>query len=360
MLCRITHIQPSQRTALNSHLQADLKFKPGEILKGTVIQKFPGGEVLIAAKGKLFRAYTELNLMEGNKHNFQVKTVGPKIELKVLDGMIHKLGSPIQIWSSNRVARAGLASILLELSKAHNLSGLSRGLSQALKNLNQLFPSIVYNNQGDDSSLWASRSLLGSGLLWENKIVRYLLGKKNMPLKRLTASDLKGLLLSIGKIFSSEKQDHDHLRPLAVKIRQALFLIEQDQLLNVSSLREGLGWFWFISGLEEDGFRNAELFVKENESGDEIHFSMFLEFTRLGKMEVDASIIESVLGVKIRVEDTEKANFVTEHLPILEKGLQNTSLVTGSIVCDVKESQDLDFNPFPGGGMPSPSVHIVI
>ena len=77
MLRRISHTPLPQHTIPNNPFQADLKFKPGEILKGTVIRKFPGGELLVSAEGKQFRAYTALNLIEGDRQYFQVKTLGP-------------------------------------------------------------------------------------------------------------------------------------------------------------------------------------------------------------------------------------------------------------------------------------------
>ena len=360
MFHRITHIQSLQNAIQKPQLQAELKFKPGEIFRGTVIQRHPGGGVLVAAKGREFLAYTELSLTEGHKHNFQVKSTGAKIELKVLDQGTLKLHSPLHLWASSRMARDKLANILLELSAANNLKGLAPAATQVFKDLHQLLPAIIYGKPGDNDVLWLSNNLLGSGLFWENKVARFLFGDKKGSWNKLSATDMKGLLLSLNKSLRVEDHDPDHLKSIALKIKQALHLIEQDQFLNLSSVREGLGWFWFIPGLAEDGFRKAELFVKKKEAAKETYFSIFLEFTHLGEMEVLVSIVESVIGVRIVVEDMEKEEFVSKYLPLLETSLQNAGMDTGLIVCNTKEKQDPDLAPFCDEKHFSPSIHLVI
>ena len=124
-------------------------------------------------------------------------------------------------------------------------------------------------------------------------------------------------------------------------------MIEQDQLLNLSSLEEDLGWFWFVPGNVDDGFEKAELFVrKQQEEG--FYFSILLEFTHLGQMEADISMVKNFINVKIRLQDAERADFVTKNLYLLEKGLQDAGFITGSLACGVKEV-DLDGEPFSFG-----------
>ena len=360
MFHRITHIQSLQNAIQRTPLQAELTFKPGEIFRGTVIQRRPEGGVLVAAKGREFLAYTKLSLTEGHKHHFQVKSIGSKIELKVLDEGILKLNSPVHLWASSRMARDKLAGILLEISAANNLKGLAPASTQAFKDLHQLLPAIIYGKPGDNDVLWLSRNLLGSGLFWENKVARLLFGNKKGSWNRLSAADMKGILLSLDKNLRVEGYDQNHVQSLSLKIKQALHLIEQDQFLNLSSVREGLGWFWFIPGFAGDGFRRAELFVKKKETAKEIYFSIFLEFTHLGEMEVSVSIVESVIGVNIVVEDMEKEEFISRHLPLLETSLQNAGMDTGLIVCNTKEKQDHDFATFYDENSFSPSIHLVI
>ncbi len=77
-------------------------------------------------------------------------------------------------------------------------------------------------------------------------------------------------------------------------------------------------------------------------------------------MEVLVSMVESVIGVRIVVEDMEKEEFVSKYLPLLETSLQNAGMNTGPIVCNTKEKQDPDFAPFCDEKNFSPSIHLVI
>ena len=358
MLNRITHIHPSQSTKIQNPLLRELNLKAGDIFKGTVLQKFPQGEVFISAQGQQFRAYTGLNLNEKGEHHFQVRSLGTTIELKVLDGVISKSASPLQLWASGRVTRDQLSNILQTLSGTHTLKGLTPSSREALRGLSQLTPSIIFGDQGADTKMWVSRFLAGSGLFWESKVVRCLLGDKTTTWKALMSRDLKGTLLSLLKTLQAEKQDGEQLKKIVADVEQAIHLIEEDQILNLSSMREGLGWFWLIPGCLEDGFKKAELFIKEKKADDEIHFSMLIEFTHLGRMDLDVSIIKSVLTMKILAEDEQKARFITENLPLLEQALQGVGLSTGTIICDIKEEQDKATGPFALAE--GPFVHIVI
>jgi hypothetical protein len=58
------------------------------------------------------------------------------------------------------------------------------------------------------------------------------------------------------------------------------------------------------------------------------------------------------------VEDSEKADYVTENLPLLENALKETGMVLGNIVCNVRNAERMNSNPFTSGD--GPSVHIVI
>ena len=341
-------------------LQAELKFKPGEILNGMVVKKFGQGDFLVSARGSQFRGHTALNLMEGGKYIFQVNSSISGIELKVLDGMVQKAGLPMVVksWAASRGVRNKLVDILTRLGDAQNTDGLSKETGQFLKNLTRLFPSIIYSDPGKGNEIWLARALLRSGQFWENRVFRYLLGGRSGQVNTLLTSDLKGMLLSLKKGLLMENQESRQVKSLLSQVSQGLGLIEQDQLLNLSSLEEDLGWFWFIPGNVDDGFEKAELFVrKQQEEG--FYFSILLEFTHLGQMEADISMVKTIINVKIRLQDAERADFVTKNLYLLEKGLQDAGFKTGSLACEVKEV-DLDGEPFSMSDISFQSVHIVI
>ena len=361
MLQNISNKQSFQRTGHSNQLKVShQKFRPGEILKGVVIQKLRGGEVIISGKGKQFLAYTNLNLEEGSTHHFQVRKVGIRTDLKVLGGLIEELESPIKLWASNRVIRANLEGILAGLIRAHKLPGISNASRRALVDLKRFSPVIIFNDKINDPSVWLSSYLQGNGIFWENKIARFLHGKSGKTVEKLMLSDLKGVLMNLMKNLAMEDQNQDYIKSILSDLKKALFLIEQDQFLNLASIKEGFGWFWFMPGNTEGGFQGAELFVKKKGEEDELAISLLLEFTKLGKMQADISIVNSCTCVKICAEDRQRADIITENLPILKKNLQALGMSIGTITCDVKESQGQDCMPFSTGEPFSQAIHLVI
>lgn len=360
MLHRVNPVRSLTGVTQKDTVRTPFGLKAGDIFQGTVIQRYPGREILVSARGGQFHAHTALNLLEGERHQFQVKTIGSKVHLEVLDGVFQKLSSPIQIWAASRLARNRLTDILTDLCSAGHLKGLSRGSREAMGHLQRLFPFVVYGREGDGDSLSISRYLQAGGLFWENKIARLLLRGENRSWKRLPATDLKGILLSLEKDLGRGAGENSPVKTLAGGVQEALHLIEQDQFLNLSTAREEIGWFWFIPGLKEEGFRKAEVFVRESEEDDETSFTMLIDLTWLGLLAVEVSIVDSVIGVKIYAEDEEKAGVVTDNLSLLGSSFQKIGLTIGTIACQVRGEKDLEFIPFSEGLVPSASIHLVI
>jgi hypothetical protein len=359
MLRQITHSKLPPDTPPKVSARELSRFKSEDIIRGTIIRKYPGGEVLVAAKGREFLAYSELRLMEGQKYDFQVKSTGPRIELKVLSGGILKPQALLRLWTSSRINRDKLANVLKELSIAFTPKNLTSETTLAFKNLSQLLPGFLYREPESNDASWLSRFVVESGLFWENRVARYLLGRKRGAWRTFLGKDMKGLLLLLDKNLNVERHDHQELEPLALKVQEALQLIEQDQFLNLLSMREDPGWFWFIPGLKERGFKKAEVYVIKKDK-EKICFSMFLEFTHLGKMEVEVSLFESLIGINFHVEDKQTAAFLKENFSPLETALRKAGLVPGMIFCDIKEKRELDLPPFYKGKSQSQAIHLVI
>ena len=358
---RITHFKPFPGIDNKKPHQETVNFKNGQIIKGTVLKKFPAGEILVNAGGRQIRAHTNLKLSEGSEHHFQVNTTGSKIELKLLDTPTARLGLHIRSLSDNSVPRNKLTGILADLSNPDNFMALSGKMTRAFKSLHQYLNSIIYGRQGDNNNLWVTRSILGSGLFWENKILQCLSGKKNGSWKSLMSSDLKGLLLSLEKGIQGEIRDSENIQSLALKIKQALNIIEQDQFLNLSSIREGIGWLINMPCTGKEGFQRAEIFIKKNKKGESLSFYIFLELTQLGRLELKLSIIKSLIGINMFAEDSEKAAFINDNISILEKGLQDLGMSTGSIHCGAKQIKDpVDSDLFLEDAENEPSMHLVI
>lgn len=361
MLNRIGQIFAPQDNSNKGPIQSPLKFQSGQIIRGRVIQKLDNGQILVSSKGRQFVAVTELGLDEGDKYRFQVKSAGPRIELKVLDGEFIKARSPIHAWASTRKARHELGNILRDLSSVNQLKGLAPDLKMAFKTLNDLLPLMLYNKPGENDVQWLTRYFMGSGLFWENKVAQYFIGNKEKSWKKLLGTDLKGILKKIEESLKSGGQDKEGLKIMAMKVKQALQIIEQNQLLNLSSNRDGIGYFLFVPGLEDEGFKQAEVFVKKDEEGDKkLYFSLLLDFTMLGQMEVAVMVVDSVINVKVYAGDEDKTQFIREHLHLLETGLERIGMTPGTIMCGTKEKGDIEMTTFSEGESAAPSLHVVI
>lgn len=343
-----------------SRSQKALNFKVGETFKGTVIQRLSNREVLVGARGRQFRAHTALNLQEGQQHHFQVKSLGSKVELKVVDGEASSQRSLAGDWASGRETRTRLVKILAELSSARIPKALPSEAKEALGSLTRLLPGVVYNGPEKDAAQWLMRTILGSGLFWESKVAGYLLGDKKEPWNRMMAGDLKGLLLSLEKAFAGREGRNGQIKALAQKIREALHIIEQDQFLSLSALREETGWVMLLPGLRDDGFIDAEIFVEKHDEEEDIRFHLVLEFTLLGQIEATVAIAHGAVDVRMFLEDEEKAAYVSEQLEQLEKALEKAGLRPGRIVCGVGVNEDGGQMPFPENEWCVKPVHLII
>ena len=354
MLRRIINTQtPSKSLEPNSPKEA-LKLRNGDIIKGTIIKQHPGHEVLVDIRGTKIRAHTMRSLVEGNKYFFQVMKPGvSRTELKILDGNAYGPGSPLRGNFFKSLAGNELRNILNALFKPHMMKGRTAGTIRNMNSLKELFPSIVFNNQHDSEGHWIHRCILGSGMLWENKVLRFLTGDKTGSRKRLIISDLKGLLLSLGNSLLSEERDHEITEAMVSKIRHAILLIEQDQLQNLSGINEGGNWFFFVPQLMDEGLRGAEFSFKKMKKGEGIFFSVLLDFTHLGEIEFHVTLTGSIIEIGIWAETTEKARFVRENLGTLEKALHGLGLTTGPIVCNGREMEEPE-------GRSSSTVHLII
>jgi hypothetical protein len=356
MSINISDINSPDRSFQNNAQPGNTNLKNGDIIRAKVTGKLPDGGILISANGRQLNVVTGLNLPEGSRHLFQVNLIGSKIELRLLEGTAPKSGQPVLIMPPNASGET-LTGILSELKTALDQAGLNRTAAQALNNLKQIMPSIQYGNPRDHNGMWIKQNILSSGLFWENKVVDFLSEDKSNPIKKIMKGDLKAILLSLQKGLMGE--DNDGNDALTMKVKQALNLIEGNQQLNLSTLEQGLGWLFVIPGLE-DAFSNAELFVKKGDGKNGIFFSLLLEFTQLGRLEANVSMIESRTSIKILMDDEEKTGIVNDNLPLLEAGLKALGMADVKVSCDVRNGDTVIGSLSPTLSGRSKTVNIVI
>ncbi len=319
------------------------------------------GDVLILARGTKFRAWTTRPLETGQNHLFRVQSVGERILLKVVGGEPADQASAVRLWVSGRQGRAELGRLLQGLSGKAGEKDLSETVRSLLSVLRDRMPAMIYRAPQDGGVNWLARQLRESGLFLESRIARFLLQGRSPPLRALCGSDLKGILLALRAAIGERGPADAMAGEMARQVDQALHVIQQDQLLNLTAWKEGLGWFWFIPGHPEDGFRGGELFARKPE-GDETKFflSLSLDFTRLGRLDVDVSMNRSVVSLRILVEDEQTAELVGSRLQDLRQGLVSAGLETGTITCRERRDDDSEWTPFLDSAYLSGAVDVVI
>jgi hypothetical protein len=318
-----------------------INLKNGDVIRATVMGRLPEGGTLLLVNGKQLNLLTELNLPEGSKQLFQVTVTGSKIELRPLENPPLKPDPPALSISPN-AARMNLTSVIQELVTALDQTELSRMAAQGAKDLKQIMASILYSDPGKNNGIWIKENILASGMLWESKVAELLSDENNNSIKRAMKGDLKAILLSLQKALHSE--NGDHADAVAMKVKQALNLIEGNQHINFSTLEDGLGWLFVIPGAEKDGFNKAEVFVKKRGESKGISFSVLAEFTQLGRFEADVSMMESRVSVRILMDDEKKSEIVNNNLSVLESGLKALGLNNIALSCYIRKATDI-----PGG-----------
>ncbi len=357
MLRDISRILTQFPKARSSDQAGGLRFAPGDTFRGTVVQARAEGEVLILARGAKFRAFATRPLQAGRNHLFQVHTAGERILLKVIGGNTAEPVSAVRLWAAGRPDRADLGRSLEALAGRARDEGLSDDVRRLLSLLRDRLPALLYRGPRENGVQWLSRQLRESGLFLEGRIARLLVEGHGASLRDLASTDLKGLLLALKAALGKQGPED----ALARQVDQALHVIQQDQMLNHTAWKEGLGWFWFIPGHPEDGFRGGELFArKPGEDEEEFFLSLTLDFTRLGRMDVAVSQHRSVVSLRILVERRETADLVEGRLPELREALEAMGLETGTVACRERREDDPEWAPFVESAAVSGAVDVVI
>lgn len=320
-------------------------FKPGDRIQGTVVQRLPGGDVLLYAGRRRFQAHATAPLREGGRYHFKVLTPGPRMELKVLNReQPTRRASPLFLWASARKGRRPLGALLKEIAMINVRGRQAPALKRALDPLKSVLPALVYRGSERAIPRWLSQAFVSSGLFWESKLARFLMrgGGQNPP--EWLTKDLKGILLSLEKALMEGESSKSQGFMLA-RAREALQFIEQDQLLNLASIRDGLGWYWFIPGLEEEGFQRGEVFSKGHKKGEGITITLLLQLSHLGLIKVDLSQFEKKIHVRILAKEEKTVECIDRRLQELKKGFEERGMSPGFLNCEV--DRDLDLEDIP-------------
>jgi hypothetical protein len=341
-------------------ISKDFLFKPNERFNGQVIKNLADHEWLVSAKGREFKAYSAVELKEGTGYLFRVQSTENRIILQVV-GDQTKLSPLFQRWDPGKISQILINSLFADLMQTADSGNRSDPVEKILARLKRLLAGLVYKeSEGDEAFM--KRLVRDSGLSWEQKLAEAFTAGKGKSLQNPAKEDLKALLLSLRRVLQSDQALVGEREALSLKVERALQFIEQNQLLNLMALKAGMGPFFFIPGLTEDGLIRAEVFLKEKKKKENgaFHLVLFLEFSHMGPMEAHIHFQENKIHLQMFTGEREQADFLKSNQALLEAGLQKVGIALVSFDCEVKNKEELGLAEFLEKEKIAPSFHLVI
>jgi len=148
-------------------------------------------------------------------------------------------------------------------------------------------------------------------------------------------SDLKALLQLLGPALDKEGKK---------ECRELLWLIEQQQQINVKNEALGQWWFFLIPILQDQDLEPAAVYVKK-ERGRGIRVVIHLELSKLGRMEVVVLFPageepggKNFVDVAMGVENEEVKRMVEQAASSLDESLRSQGFSLRSFHCEVMEA----------------------
>ena len=336
MLRPILTNNPVKATSEANKKKINIPLKKGSLIKGIVIRKLKDGDFIISSGGKDFKAHSAVPLKNGKNYDFIVLSSKDKIELKVLEIDNKSVGNIIKLFSSANVIGRRLTDALSVLVNSKSFKNHPSQVSSLIIKLQNMVNFPILKKDISEIMTWVNKNIQGSGIFWETKVIQLLTGKKGLMTKDMADTDLKGLLLKLIKNIEKNSDDREGTKVISMKAKEALHLIEQEQIMNLNAMREDLGWFVHLPIIHDDDFLSSEFFVKENKE-DALRFSLFLDMSYTGKMNIDVSIIKDTVSVHIDVEKEEAKDFIMESIGELEESFKNMGINIANISCEVQE-----------------------
>ena len=337
MLRPVQNNTPLKTASGDTQKKYDIPLKQGALIKGTVIQKLKDGYFIIFSGGKNFKAHSAFPLTDGKNYDFVVLPSKGKIELKIIAGNIRINRNTAGLISPASVIGRRITQALSAVINFRSIKNFPKQVSGLITRLQNMLNCPVSAKNIQEILTWVSRNIRESGIFWETKVLQLLTGKTGQMPKDMADMDLKGILLKLLKSIEKHPDEKEGMKELSIKVKEALHLIEQEQLINLNAIREGLGWFVHLPFINNDDFLTSDLFIKEDNEGS-LHFSMFLDMSFTGKMDIDVSIIRDTVGILIDVETENTKAAIMENIDELEEAFKEMGLNAGNIRCEVKEN----------------------
>ncbi len=311
--------------------------KQGAIIKGTVQQRLKNGEFIISSGGKDLRAHSSLTLRVGHQYDFKVISAKDPLELRLIEGENKVQGNISTLISSANTIGHKLTQALSNAIQFPQIKNLPAQVSGLMDKLQEILKRPISAKDIPQIVSWVTKNIQGSGIFWEAKLLHLIMGKKGDAPKELADQDIKAILINILKNLDKTQEGKEGVQSLSISLRDALHLIEQEQVLNLDSMRNGIGWFVNLPFIDKDDFLSSELFIKKSKEGG-LHFSIFLDMTFTGRMNIDTLFLNETASVMIYVENEKTRDIIIENGHELEEAFKKAGFITGKIRCEVREN----------------------
>ncbi|MCD4721897.1 MAG: hypothetical protein K8S13_18860 [Desulfobacula sp.] len=311
------------------------KFKKNQIINAKVIQLLPQGKALLLVNGQKFVAKTAMLLKPGEE-----------VQLKVLaqkDTIILKLIGPIQKMTNRQIS-----SLVRFFSKNEAIPDISKTRISGVKDL--LYNMALKSDKPDETFL--PKLIEKSGLVWEKKVARILLGNTSSSdikagLDILLKQDIKGNILK--NMLMVDPQKFEGLKMAA----SFLETIENYQLLNHHSSDSGRFLLPFPI-FSDQAFSFGQLLIdtgdkakSNNKDADKvIHISFLLDMTKLGPLRADFSILKKEITGRFLLKDDDTCKYVKSMIAELTTRLAKIEYQVRKIECHTAEKEEIQQSSF--------------
>ena len=325
----------------------------GEVVEGRIVKAVSPHHAILLIKGRQLIARTPQALKDDGVVFFKVEQVSPECILKLMEGSSGEPGGLSTLFRRGDIdgnIYQAFIDLIVSLKTSSHIPSNQR-LPDVIQQIWSLVGRISLT-PGRPPDLRFLQSLMeGSGLLWENKLMKALLfsgmtGRNQV--QALLKQDLKGLaLLALNDegtkgIISSEG------------ITRFIDSLEQFQLANLVGLEEKGKLLLVIPMQWDNVFQFAQLLIglpgngRQENSKDEnaLTLSLFLEMSYLGPIRVDCSVVDRAIRVCFLVCSEEIQAFLNSLTGDLENQLERHGFSVRQMTCRFEKQRILEKTSF--------------
>jgi hypothetical protein len=325
----------------------------GEVVEGRIVRAVSPHHAILLIKGKQLVARTPHALKDDAVVFFKVDQIAPEYVLKLMEVSPDSpggLSSLIRIGDiDGKLYQSLIESIdpskpSSQIASNQRLPGVIRQIWHLMRRI-----SLAPDRRPDPQFL---QSLMeGSGLVWENKLMKALLfaglAGRNQA-QALLRQDLKGLALA------ALKDETTHGLISSEGLSRFVDSLEQFQLANLIGLEEKGKAMLVIPMQWGDSFRFAQLLIDLPNDDHQVNgrdekpltLSLFLDMSRLGPIRVDCSVVDRAIRVCFLVCSEKIQVFLDGLTSDLKNQLERHGFSVRQITCRFEKKEILEKTSF--------------